>query len=46
MVHVEAPTGSTLYYTDDKMQKLENLVLTMPEAKSIFSTLGWVPEKR
>ena len=40
MVRVEAPTGSTLYYTDDKMQKLENLVLTMPETKSIFSTLG------
>ena len=40
MVHVEAPTGSTLSYTDDKMQKLESLVLTMPEAKSIFSTLG------
>jgi HAE1 family hydrophobic/amphiphilic exporter-1 len=40
MVHVEAPTGSTLSYTDDKTQKLENLVLTMPETKSIFSTLG------
>jgi HAE1 family hydrophobic/amphiphilic exporter-1 len=40
MIHIEAPTGSTLHYTDDKMQKLENLVLAMPETKNIFSTLG------
>jgi HAE1 family hydrophobic/amphiphilic exporter-1 len=45
MVRVEAPTGSTLSYTDDKMQKLEHLILTMPETKSIFSTLGEAPRK-
>jgi hydrophobic/amphiphilic exporter-1 (mainly G- bacteria), HAE1 family len=45
MVRVEAPTGSTLSYTDDKMQKLENLILTLPETKSIFSTLGEAPRK-
>jgi HAE1 family hydrophobic/amphiphilic exporter-1 len=45
MVRVEAPTGSTLSYTDDKMQKLEHLILTMPETKSIFSKLGEAPRK-
>jgi HAE1 family hydrophobic/amphiphilic exporter-1 len=45
MVRVEAPTGSTLSYTDDKVQKLENLILTLPETKSVFSTLGEAPRK-
>jgi HAE1 family hydrophobic/amphiphilic exporter-1 len=39
-VRIETPTGSTLHYTDDKMQKVENLVLNMPETRSIFTTMG------
>jgi HAE1 family hydrophobic/amphiphilic exporter-1 len=40
MVRVEAPTGSTLQYTDDKLRKVENLILTMPETKGLFSSIG------
>jgi len=39
-IRIESPTGSTLHYTDDKMQKVENLVLGMPETRSIFATIG------
>lgn len=39
-IRIEAPTGSTLHYTDDKMEKVENLVLGMPEIRSIFTTIG------
>jgi hydrophobic/amphiphilic exporter-1 (mainly G- bacteria), HAE1 family len=39
-IRVEAPTGSTLHYTDDKMQKIEQLVLGLPETHSIFTTIG------
>jgi HAE1 family hydrophobic/amphiphilic exporter-1 len=44
-VRIEAPTGSTLHYTDEKMQKIENLVLKMPEARSIFATIGTGAQK-
>lgn len=40
MVHVEAPTGSTLHYTDEKMEKLEAQVFAMSEVKSVFSSIG------
>ena len=39
-IRIETPTGSTLHYTDDKMQKVENLVLNTPETRTIFSTIG------
>jgi HAE1 family hydrophobic/amphiphilic exporter-1 len=39
-IRIETPTGSTLNYTDDKMQKVENLVLGMPETRSLFTTIG------
>ena len=40
MVRVEAPTGSTLQYTDEKLRKVENLILTLPEAKGLYSAIG------
>jgi HAE1 family hydrophobic/amphiphilic exporter-1 len=40
LIHLEAPTGSTLHYTDDKMRKVEELVLRLPEVQNIFSTIG------
>jgi HAE1 family hydrophobic/amphiphilic exporter-1 len=40
MVRVEAPPGSTLQYTDEKVRKVENLILTMPETKGLFSSIG------
>jgi HAE1 family hydrophobic/amphiphilic exporter-1 len=39
-VLIEAPTGSTLQYNDEKMKKVEDLVLATPETKSIFSAIG------
>jgi HAE1 family hydrophobic/amphiphilic exporter-1 len=39
-IRIETPTGSTLHYTDDKMQKVENLVLHTLETRSIFTTIG------
>jgi HAE1 family hydrophobic/amphiphilic exporter-1 len=39
-IRIETPTGSTLHYTDDKMQKVENLILNTPETRSIFTTIG------
>jgi HAE1 family hydrophobic/amphiphilic exporter-1 len=39
-IRIEAPTGSTLHYTDDKMQKVESLVLNLPETRTIFTTIG------
>ncbi len=40
LVHVEAPTGSSLQYTDERMEKLERMVLSLPEVKSVFSSIG------
>jgi HAE1 family hydrophobic/amphiphilic exporter-1 len=40
MIRIEAPTGSTLHYTDDKMRKVEDLVLSTPETKGVFSAIG------
>jgi HAE1 family hydrophobic/amphiphilic exporter-1 len=40
MVRIEAPTGSTLQYTDEKMKKVENVVLALPELKSVYSAIG------
>jgi HAE1 family hydrophobic/amphiphilic exporter-1 len=40
LIHLETPTGSTLHYTDDKMRKVEGLVLNLSEVKNIFSTIG------
>jgi HAE1 family hydrophobic/amphiphilic exporter-1 len=40
MVRLEAPTGSTLQYTDEKLRKVENLILTIPETKGFYSGIG------
>ncbi len=40
LVRLETQTGSTLQYTDDKMRKIEEIVLHFPEVKNIFSTIG------
>ena len=40
MVRIEAPTGSTLQYTDEKLRKVESLILTMPEPKGLYSVIG------
>src|SRR4030043_1195045 len=40
VIRMETPTGSTLHYTGDKMKSVENLVLSLPEARSIFTTIG------
>jgi len=40
MIHLETPTGSTLQYTDDKMKKVEALLMNLPEMKNIVSTIG------
>jgi HAE1 family hydrophobic/amphiphilic exporter-1 len=40
MIRIEAPTGSTLHYTDNKMRKVEDLILSAPETKSVFSAIG------
>jgi HAE1 family hydrophobic/amphiphilic exporter-1 len=40
MVRIEAPTGSTLQYTDEKMKKVENVVLALPELKAVYSAIG------
>lgn len=40
MVHLEAPTGSSLHYTDEKMEKLETQILALTEVRSVFSSIG------
>jgi HAE1 family hydrophobic/amphiphilic exporter-1 len=40
IIRIEAPTGSTLHYTDEKMKKVEDLVLSLPEKKGIYSAIG------
>jgi len=40
MIRIEAPTGSTLQYTDEKMRKVEDLILSEAETKSVFSAIG------
>ncbi len=40
MVRVEAPPGSTLEYTDERIQRVEHLLLSLPELKSLYSTIG------
>jgi HAE1 family hydrophobic/amphiphilic exporter-1 len=40
MVRIEAPTGSTLQYTDERMKKVENVVFALPEMKSVYSAIG------
>ena len=45
MVRVETPTGSTLQYTDEKLRKVENLILTMPETKGLYSAIGTGPSQ-
>jgi len=39
-IRIETPTGSTLHYTDDKIRRVEDLMLSMPETRSIFTTIG------
>ncbi|MGQ9644914.1 MAG: efflux RND transporter permease subunit [Thermodesulfobacteriota bacterium] len=40
MIRIEAPTGSTLHYTDERIKKVEDLILSTPETKSVFSAVG------
>ena len=40
IVRIEAPTGSTLQYTDEKMRKVEDLVLSLPEKEGVYSAIG------
>lgn len=40
IIRLEAPTGSTIHYSDDKVRKVEDLVLTMPETERVFSAIG------
>jgi HAE1 family hydrophobic/amphiphilic exporter-1 len=40
IIRLETPTGSTLYDTDEKLQRVEDLALSLPEAKSVFVAIG------
>jgi len=40
IIRLETPTGSTLYDTDEKLRRVEDLVLSLPEAKSVFVAIG------
>jgi len=40
MVRIEAPTGSTVQYTDEKMRKVEDLLTGLPELEAVYSALG------
>ncbi|MGQ9777882.1 MAG: efflux RND transporter permease subunit [Thermodesulfobacteriota bacterium] len=40
IIRLETPTGSTLYDTDEKLRKVEDLVLSLPEAKGVFAAIG------
>jgi len=40
IIRIETPTGSTLYDTDEKLRKVENLVLSRPEIKGVFAAIG------
>ncbi|NWF94392.1 MAG: efflux RND transporter permease subunit [Syntrophaceae bacterium] len=40
IIRLEAPTGSTLHYTDEKLRKVEEMILAMPEADRLFVAIG------
>jgi HAE1 family hydrophobic/amphiphilic exporter-1 len=40
IIRLETPTGSTVHYTDDKVQKVEDLVLSTPETERVFAAIG------
>ncbi|MGB9627653.1 MAG: efflux RND transporter permease subunit, partial [Thermodesulfobacteriota bacterium] len=40
IIRLETPTGSTLLYTDEKLRRVEDLALSLPEAKSVFVAIG------
>lgn len=40
IIRLETPTGSTLYETDEKLRMVEDLALSLPEAKSVFVAIG------
>jgi HAE1 family hydrophobic/amphiphilic exporter-1 len=39
-ISVRTPTGSSLEYGDERMQRIEELTLAHPEIETIFATLG------
>jgi HAE1 family hydrophobic/amphiphilic exporter-1 len=39
-ITLRTPAGSSLEYSDERMQRIEELVLAHPEIKSVFATLG------
>jgi len=40
IIRLEPPTGSTVRYTDEKIRRVEGLVLSVPETESVFVALG------
>jgi len=40
IIRLETPTGSTVRYTDEKIRRVEGLVLSVPETESVFVALG------
>jgi HAE1 family hydrophobic/amphiphilic exporter-1 len=40
VIRLEMPTGSTLYDTDEKLQRVEDLTLSLPEAEAVFAAIG------
>lgn len=40
LINLKTPLGSSLDYTSDRMQKIENMLARHPEVKTYFSTIG------
>ncbi len=40
IIRLETPTGSTVHYTDDRVQQVENLVLSLHETERVFAAIG------
>ncbi len=40
IARIETPTGSTIHYTDERLRRVEELVLSLPETDSVFSAVG------
>jgi HAE1 family hydrophobic/amphiphilic exporter-1 len=40
IIRLETPVGSTPFYTDEKLRRVEDLVLAVPETEKVFVALG------
>ncbi|MEW6375876.1 MAG: efflux RND transporter permease subunit [Thermodesulfobacteriota bacterium] len=40
IIRLETPVGSTPFYTDEKLRRVEDLVLVVPETEKVFVALG------